>query len=196
MDEAGDWAIARASTGDIGKQMVAQPHRLRVGGESMVGWVCAHREPRIALDVGADAVHFDNPLLHDTRSELVMPLQVAERMIGAMDVQSTQASAFDADDVRSLQGMADLVAIVLQNARTFTATRNTAERQRFAVGVVQRFQRAESIDDVVSIALQELGTSFDLSRAALCISSGSTSPGSGNGRETTPTPVSQEKQEV
>jgi HAMP domain-containing protein len=169
LDETGEWAVVRASTGVVGRQMVAQPHRLRVGSESMVGWACAQRRPRIALDVGADAVHFDNPLLPHTRSEMVLPLLVGERLLGALDVQSSDEAAFDEDDVRSLQGMADLIAVALENAGLFAATRRSAQHQRFIAQYTDRLQRATSVADVLTCTLEELGETFDLADATICL---------------------------
>jgi putative methionine-R-sulfoxide reductase with GAF domain/HAMP domain-containing protein len=170
LDETGEWAVVRASTGAVGRQMVAQPHRLRVGHESMVGWVCAQRQARIALDVGTDAVHFDNPLLPHTRSEMVLPLLVGDRLLGALDVQSSDEAAFDDDDVRSLQGMADLIAVALENAGLFAATRRSAQHQRFIAQYTNRLQRATSVADVLTYTLEELGETFDLAQATVCLS--------------------------
>lgn len=117
MDETGEWAVLQEATGEAGAQMKAQGHRLRVGETSMVGWTALHRHPRIALDVGEDAVHFANPLLPYTRSEMTLPLMVGDRLLGVLDVQSTEEAAFDEDDIRTLQSMADQLAIAIENAR-------------------------------------------------------------------------------
>jgi GAF domain-containing protein/HAMP domain-containing protein len=187
VDKAVEWAVVVASTGDVGRRMVEEPHRLRVGGGSMVGWVCAHREPRVALDVGADAVHFDNPLLPDTRSELAMPLLVGNRLLGALDVQSTREAAFDSDDIRSLRGMADLIAIALQNARRFVETQRSVERQKFAARLIERFQQARGSEDVLTVMLEELGAAFALDQAVVCVSSERpTEDGNGSGENTAP----------
>lgn len=183
LGEARQWAVVRGSTGDVGRQMVARPHRLAVNGNSMVGWVCAHGQSRIALDVGTDAVHFDNPLLPDTRSELVLPLLVGDRLLGALDVQSSQEAAFDVDDVRSLQSMADLVAVALQNAHLFAETRRSAEHQQFVARVTDRLQRASSIDDLLTQTLEELAETFDLAQAVVCLGTAPELRAAENGHE-------------
>ena len=169
LDEAEEWAVVRASTGEIGRKMVAKPHRLLVGGESMVSWVCQHRKPRIALDVGADAVHFDNPLLPHTRSEITLPLRIGDRLLGALDVQSIEENAFGNDDLRALQGMADLVAITLENARLFATTRKGTRHQRIVTAISERVQQAVSIDETLALTLEELSETFDLARATICL---------------------------
>jgi GAF domain-containing protein len=75
--------------------------------------------PRIALDVGVDAVHLANPDLPETRSEIALPLRRGNAVIGALDVQSSKASAFDEQDTAVLQTLADQVSIALENAQLF-----------------------------------------------------------------------------
>ena len=88
MDEYEQYAMIKASTGEIGQKMLAMKHKLAVGGRSIVGTATATRKPHIALDVGQDGVHFNNPLLPETRSEMALPLVARGKIIGALDVQS------------------------------------------------------------------------------------------------------------
>ncbi|GAB4532541.1 MAG: hypothetical protein Kow0063_13220 [Anaerolineae bacterium] len=120
IDESGEWAVLRQASGEAGQRMLARKHRLAVGGQSIVGWVTAHRQPRIALDVGEDAVHFKNPDLPHTRSEMALPLMVGRRLLGVLDVQSVEEAAFDDEDVTILSLMADQVAVAIDNALKFS----------------------------------------------------------------------------
>ncbi len=125
VDEKQRFAVLRAGTGEAGQQMLAQGHRLEVGGDSMVGQCVACAEARIALDVGetffveAQVARFDNPLLPETRSEMALPLRSRGRVIGAMTVQSVEEAAFDEADVAVMQTVADQVAVAIDNARLF-----------------------------------------------------------------------------
>ena len=119
VDERGENAILQAANSEGGQRMLARGHRLKVGSQGMVGHVTATGNPRIALDVGEDAVFFDNPDLPDTHSEITLPLKVAGQTFGALDLQSTQTNAFDADDIQTLSILSDQVAIAIQNARSF-----------------------------------------------------------------------------
>ncbi|HID64294.1 MAG TPA: GAF domain-containing protein [Anaerolineae bacterium] len=120
LDESGRWAVLRAGTGEPGRQMLKAGHKLEVGGRSMVGWCTANARARIALDVGEEAVRFDNPLLPETRSEMALPLISRGRVIGALDVQSVEAGAFSDEDISVLQTMADQIAVAIDNAHLFT----------------------------------------------------------------------------
>jgi GAF domain-containing protein len=112
----------------------------------MVGWVCMNKQARIALDaplkgvlgIGQEAVRFANPLLPDTRSEMALPLRVGNRVVGALDVQSTQGAAFDENDTAVLQGMADQIAIALENARLFQQSQNALQERDLLSGLLVR----------------------------------------------------------
>jgi len=117
LDETGEWAVLQEATGEAGVRMKAQGHRLAVGETSMVGWTILHQEPRIALYATEDEVRFANPLLPYTRSEMSLPMMIGGRPLGVLNVQSTDEAAFDDDDVRALQSMANQVAVALENAR-------------------------------------------------------------------------------
>ena len=148
IDETGEWAVLQEATGEVGQQMKAQGHRLTVGGRSMVGWAAAYRQPRIALDVGKDAVHFDNPLLPHTRSEMTLPLVVGERLMGVLDVQSTEEAAFDEEDVRTLRIMADQIAVAIDNARKFSDKVQLLEMTSPIYRASRRLTTATTTDEV------------------------------------------------
>jgi GAF domain-containing protein len=111
--------------------MLANGHRLPVGGASMIGLCVETGEARVQLDVGSAAVRFDNPLLPETRSELALPLRARSTVIGAMTVQSEREAEFDEVSVATLQAMADQVALAIENARLLsesTAALEAAQR--------------------------------------------------------------------
>jgi GAF domain-containing protein len=158
LDETGRNAVLREGTGEAGRILKERRHQLEVGGQSMVGYVTAQRKARIALDVGADPVRFANPLLPDTRSEIALPLIAGGRMLGALDVQSTRAAAFDETNTAVLQSMADQIAIALNNAEQF----KQAERQATLQASLNAFNRglfgAESATDLYRIMATELSS--------------------------------------
>jgi signal transduction histidine kinase len=128
VDDAGEYAVLRAGTAPVGQKMLAAGHKLAVGGESMVGTCVARAEPRVALDVGEEAVRFDNPYLPQTRSELALPLISRRVCLGALTVQSDQEDAFSDDDIAALQSLADQLAIALSNARLYEKVQSYATR--------------------------------------------------------------------
>jgi GAF domain-containing protein len=132
IDPLNRWAELRDATGEAGEALKAQKHKLEIGRKSMVNTAIATKQAYIALDVGADPVRFENPLLPNTRSEIALPLLIGDRVIGALDVQSTTEAAFGEDDIDTLQGMANQVAIALENARLFQETQKSLEELQAA----------------------------------------------------------------
>lgn len=136
LDSRKELAVLRAANSEGGKRMLARNHSLAVGQTGIVGFVTATGQPRIALDVGADSVYFDNPDLPDTRSEIALPLRYAGQIIGALDVQSLEADAFKSDDVAVLTTLADQVTVAINNALTIEDAKRTLAEARTAIGQV------------------------------------------------------------
>ncbi len=130
IDNSGRYAILQAGSGEAGKKMIADSHRLLVGGNSMIGWTTANRQARIALDVGDDPVRFNNPYLPMTRSELALPIIGRSEVLGALTIQSSQPNAFDENDILVYQGVADSLATALENARMFQQNQRDLEEIR------------------------------------------------------------------
>jgi GAF domain-containing protein/HAMP domain-containing protein len=144
VESTGKWAELKSATGEAGRVLRESHHRLSLDGKSMVGTAISQKQARIALDIGAESVRFDNPLLPYTHSEIALPLIAGERVLGALDVQSTKQSAFGESDIETLQNMASQVAVALENARLFQETR----------------QRLQELQTVQRQYLQEAWTSL------------------------------------
>jgi len=127
LDEGAEYAVLEAANSKGGQRMLARGHRLKVGETGIVGSVTGTGEPLIALDVGENAVYFDTPELHGTRSEMALPLKLGDQIIGALDVQSTEAAAYDEEDVALLIILADQVATAIENARLFEETQHALD---------------------------------------------------------------------
>jgi GAF domain-containing protein len=128
VDVNSEFALLYATNSEGGQRMLEQGHRLKVGEEGIVGFVAAHNTPRVAMDVGDDAVFFNNPDLPETHSEVALPLSVRGRVIGVLDVQSTQAANFTEGDIEILRLLADQVALAIDNARLLSQSQASLEQ--------------------------------------------------------------------
>jgi signal transduction histidine kinase/DNA-binding NarL/FixJ family response regulator len=111
------WAVLHAGSGDAGTQMLNDNFKLPIDQNSMVGLAILEKRAHIILDTEADKARFQNPYLPETRSELVLPLIIKGRVLGALTVQSDQMHGFAEEDITAVQGMADQVAIAINNAQ-------------------------------------------------------------------------------
>jgi GAF domain-containing protein len=143
LDPSRKWAVLQAASSEGGQRMLVRGHRLLVGKEGIVGYVTGSGESRIALDVGEDAVFFDNPDLPYTCSELALPLMVRGEIIGALDVQSVERAGFSDEDVAVLQILTDQVAMAITNARLFQQAQESLEAERRAYAQTSREAWAE-----------------------------------------------------
>ena len=112
-----DYVTLQATSSKEGKKLLEQGYRLRIGAEGIIGYVAAEKKPRISLDVEKDIVLFNSPELAETRSELALPLIAHNRIVGVLDLQSTEVSAFSYDEIEIFQSMADQIAIAIENTR-------------------------------------------------------------------------------
>jgi GAF domain-containing protein len=147
VDQNREYAILQAANSEGGKRMLERRHRLKFG-TGVVGVAAQTGQPRIALDVGSDAVFFENPDLPNTRSEAALPLKARGEMIGILDVQSTQSGAFTHEDLQVLTTLANQVSIALENARLLTETRSALAQMQ---EVYNEYTRAEWSRTVANI---------------------------------------------
>ena len=119
IEETGFNAVLREGTGAAGEKMKAQRHAMVVGSNSIVGKVAERGESMLVNDIQHESLYQPNPLLLDTRSEVAIPLRIGTRIIGVIDIQSTQTNAFTKDDITVLQSLADQVAVAIDNARSY-----------------------------------------------------------------------------
>jgi signal transduction histidine kinase len=67
-----------------------------------------------------------HPLLPQTRSELVLPMIVADELIGILDVQSTELDRFTEADVRMFITLTSQFGIAIQNVRAYQLSERRA----------------------------------------------------------------------
>ncbi|MBK9942832.1 MAG: GAF domain-containing protein [Kouleothrix sp.] len=153
-DEANRWVILQASSGVPGQTMLRRGHRLKVGGDSMVGQSVALGEPRIALDVGQKAVIFNTPLNTDIHSEMAVPLISRGKVIGGIAIQSRRVAAFTEQDIAIMRIAADQLANAIENARLYEQIyQELVEREHAAHELRQAKEAAEAANRAKSTFL-------------------------------------------
>jgi len=125
-DTPGEFFVIREATGDAGAQLKRAGHKLAVGSKSVVGFVSSNGEPLIVNDTTRDATYLANPLLPNTHSEAAIPLKVGERIVGVLDVQSEQSYSFTEGNLRTLQILADQLAIKITVRTAGTGLHNSS----------------------------------------------------------------------
>jgi GAF domain-containing protein/HAMP domain-containing protein len=130
LDSSGKWAELKEATGDAGHVLKQNRYRIEVTGRNMVGTAIREKSARIAQIASEERQRFDNPLLPYTRSEIALPLIVGDRVLGALNVQSTKEADFGPQVIETMQNMAGQVAIALENARLFQEAQHNIREMR------------------------------------------------------------------
>jgi PAS domain S-box-containing protein len=118
VDQSRQELVMKAIAGEFVK-LFPPNHRVSLG-QGMVGWVGEHGRRLLADDVTQEP-HYINfyPDLIPTRSELSVPLRVGDQTVGVLDVQSPETGAFDENDVKVMETLADQIAVAIANAQLY-----------------------------------------------------------------------------
>ena len=130
LDPSEKWAELKYATGEAGKVLKQNRHRLEVAGRSMVGTAIHERTPRIAQIASQEKQRYENPLLPYTRSEIAFPLIAGDRVLGALNVQSMKEADFGPQVIDTMQNMGSQVAIALENARLYQEAQQVIKEMR------------------------------------------------------------------
>jgi signal transduction histidine kinase/GAF domain-containing protein len=128
LDDTGDELVASWARGL--EEEVEAGVRIPVG-QGFAGRVAADRTPVFIPDVErADLV---NPLLvkRGLKSLLGVPLLVEGRLLGVLHVGSIEPRVFTEDDERTLQLLADRVALAIEQSRLYESERAASRRLEF-----------------------------------------------------------------
>ncbi len=108
---------------------------LEVGQDSLNGKAVLQNKAILANDVALEPSYRMDDHYPDTQAELVVPLRIGNRVIGTLDILSTEKHAFNPDDMLVVQSLGDQIAIAIENARLYERSRELAvleERNRMA----------------------------------------------------------------
>ena len=111
--------VIRASAGP---GRVLEGTRLALESRSINTCVARTGKPLLANDVAREPMYLHLEEVADTKSELTVPIKVKDKVIGTLDVQSTELNAFDASDLFTLQALANQAGIAIENARLYGET--------------------------------------------------------------------------
>lgn len=156
LDQPGEFAIVREATGEAGSQMKRQGHKIGVGSKSIVGYVTGKGETLVVNDTTKDLTYYANPLLPDTRAEAALPLRIGDRILGALDVQSILPYAFHEDNLRSLQILADQLAVAVENTELFAETQEHLSQHRLLHHITSSAASGTTLEEALDSAVNGL----------------------------------------
>ncbi len=97
-------------------------------GQGITGTVAAQRQPLRVANVHLNPLYQQCGHDVEVRSELCVPLVFEDRLIGVIDLESTEYNAFSEDQEQMLVTLASYVAVALENARLYERVREDERR--------------------------------------------------------------------
>ncbi len=97
-------------------------------GQGLIGQAAAQGERVLVANVRKDARYRFMDSLPETRSEVVIPLKIGDRVLGALDVQSDQLNAFHPNDLLVLGALADSIARAVEGTWLYHDLRHRADQ--------------------------------------------------------------------
>jgi GAF domain-containing protein/HAMP domain-containing protein len=118
-DETRENLVMAGGTGDAGRIMLEQFHKL-AKGRGLVGRAAENNEPILVSDTTQNPEWLPNPLLPETKSEAAIPISLGDFVVGVLDVQHNVVGGLKREDIDALHSIANQVAVAVQNAQSYT----------------------------------------------------------------------------
>ncbi len=152
----GGYAVFRASTHPRGAEWRERGVGYRIGLEGIVGWVAATGEPLIVGDVSQEPrfVPYPDMEVDSTRSEIVVPLTIGNRVIGVLDVESNTLNAFGDEDLFVLKTLAAQIAVAVEDARLFKSQREEAYYLNVMLQVSENLAATNNLDEALETVVR------------------------------------------
>jgi len=160
LDAKGEHLEMVTGTGEAGRLLRAAGHKISKG-KGLVGRAAVTLQPILVPDVSREPGWLPNPLLPDTACEVAVPIALGKNLLGVLDVQQDKVGGLTKLDADLLHSIANQVAIALQNARLYTQITQRANRETLANVAAQKIQQASSVDELLKVAVYELGQALN-----------------------------------
>jgi phosphoserine phosphatase RsbU/P len=109
--------------------------------QGITGHAAANRRSVRVDDVRLDPRYLEFPHSENVRSELVIPLLREHRLVGVLDLESTNVAAFTAENERMLEILGSYIAIALENSRLYEESREKEHRLQRDLDMARVIQR-------------------------------------------------------
>ncbi len=126
---------------------VARTLRLPVG-RGLVGLAAADGRPILVNDVHQDPRYVE--AVPGSRAELVVPLRRKGRVIGALNLLTTEAGQFTENDEAMLRQFAAHVAVAIENARLFEHEREHTSTLETLAEIAREFGAILNLDELLT----------------------------------------------
>lgn len=160
MDRDGLNLNFKAGKGPATADLLQRKYKLQVGTESMIGWVGANNQPRVASDILEDPLHLKHEFLPETRSEACVPISIGSLVLGVLDVQSEKPGEFSSQETLiMLRTLASQIAASIQAIALVETSQVNFEELERLYRSSHLIATADSAEDIIEISGHILKTS-------------------------------------
>lgn len=132
-------------------------------GSGITGWAAAHRRSLRVNNVLEDPRYLAGSA--NTRSEMAVPLIYRSELLGVLNVESEQLSAYTETDEELLGTLGGSLAAIIANARLLEQIRAQAERERVLFEITDKIRRTTDIQTILTTTVSELTRAVGANRA-------------------------------
>ncbi len=123
----------------------------------LTGWIMKHRAPLLVEDMSKNSLpatprHTGRP----AQSWVGVPLLAKNRLIGVISVQSFRPYAFDEEDCKFLQSLANQVAIALENSRLYVEAQKRLERLAALKDIDHAITTKRNLNETLAVLLDQV----------------------------------------
>ena len=133
-------------------------------GQGLIGQAAQDGERQLSDEVRQDPRYRFVNLLPETKSEVALPIKIEDRVLGVLDVQSDQQSAFHPIDLLVLEALADSIARAVEGARLYGDLRRRADQlgliAEVSKGVTSSLDLSELMRDTAQLIQKRFGFPF------------------------------------
>ena len=134
-------------------------------GSGITGWAAAHRRTLRVNNVLLDTRYIEGS--PNTRSEMAIPLLYRSELLGVLNVESEQHSAYAENDEELLGTLGGSLAAIIANARLLEQIRAQAERERILFEISDKIRRTTDMETILTTTVSELTRAVGASSAKI-----------------------------
>jgi len=165
-DEASRTLKMAGGTGEAGQAMLVMGHAISPN-QGLVGRAFRSNSPVVVPDVSRDPDWLANRLLPGTRSEIAVPINYGDEVLGVLDAQDSHVNGLGQADSHLLQTIAGQLAVALRNARLVAQIQQEAEQAALINTINQKIAQTIDMDGAIRVALVELSRALEADGAAV-----------------------------
>ena len=151
--------VLEAGTGDVGVQLLERGHSLPFDTGSINGRAAVENHSVVISDTSLSGTFRKNPLLPETRGEMAVPLIVADKVVGVLDMQSNEPGVLNEEVLPAFEALAGQMAVAVQNANLLKETEQARAQVEAQARRLVREGWSEHLDAIHKP--EQLGYVFD-----------------------------------